>query len=105
MDEAVIGPFRLVVEHRASGPLGGPTLRVMRSQDGRELLRFDCFVQGAHWHLDPPGRDEITQLPPSVDSLEWTLAELRANLAGYLDEAGFKASLDEGEVASALARI
>ena len=40
MSEASIGPLRLVVEHRASGPLGGPTLRVMRSQDGRELLYF-----------------------------------------------------------------
>jgi cystathionine beta-lyase len=105
MNRVAVGPIRLVVEHRAPGALGGPTLRVVRNQDGRELLRFDCFVQGAHWHLDPPGRDQITQIPPSVDSLEWTLAELRANLAGYLDEAGFETSLDDEELASALARV
>jgi len=105
MTGIVLGPIRLVVDHRAPGTRGGPTLHVIREQDGRELLRFDCFVQGAHWHLDPSGRDQITQLPPSVDSLEWTLGELRANLAGYLGEAGFPAALDQEEVESALARV
>lgn len=105
MSEVALGPIRLVVDHRAPGALGGPTLRVVRSQDGRELLRFDCFVQGAHWHLDPPGRDEIRQLPPGVDSLEWTLTELRAHLAGWLEEACFPVSLDEAELESALARL
>ncbi len=105
MSEASIGPLRLVVEHRASGPLGGPTLRVMRSQDGRELLRFDCFAQGGHWHLDPSGRDEVTLLPPSVDSLEWTVGELRADLAGYLQKAGAPADIDREAVESALERI
>jgi cystathionine beta-lyase len=105
MNGVVVGPIRLVVDHRAPGALGGPTIRLVRNQDGRELLRFDCFVQGAHWHLDPAGRDEITQLPPSVDSLEWTLTELRADLAGYLAKAGSPAELEEGAVESALARI
>ncbi len=105
MTGIALGPIRLVVDHRAPGARGGPTLRVIRDRDGRELLRFDCFAQGAHWHLDPSGRDEITQLPPSVDSLEWCLRELRANLAGYLDEAGFPAALDGEEVESALARV
>jgi cystathionine beta-lyase len=105
MNEAVLDPIRLVVDHRAPGPHGGPTLRVIGNRDDRELLRFDCFLQGAHWHLDPSGRDEITQLPPSVDSLEWTLAELRADLPGYLAKAGFAVPLDEPAVESALARI
>ena len=105
MNEVVLDPIRLVVDHRASGAQGGPTLRIIGKQDGRELLRFDCFLQGAHWHLDPSGRDEITQLPPSVESLEWTLAELRADLAGYLAKAGSPAALDEVAVESALGRL
>jgi cystathionine beta-lyase len=105
MNAGVLGPIRLVVDHRAPGAQGGPTLRVIREQDGRELLRFDCFTQGGHWHLDPSGRDEVTQLPSSVDSLDWTLTELRADLAGYLAKAGFPAALDEEAVASTLARL
>jgi cystathionine beta-lyase len=104
MTEIALGPIRLVVEHRAPGAVGGPTLRAVREGDGRELLRFDCFVQGAHWHLDPSGPDRISWISPSVDSLEWTLGELRADLAGYLTRAGFPAAFEEGEVESALAR-
>ena len=61
MSGVLLGPIRLIADHRAPGAGGGPTLRVLREPDGRELLRFDCLVQGAHWHLDPSGRDVITQ--------------------------------------------
>src|SRR5262249_36570863 len=87
MFERSLGSLRLVVEHRAPGSEGGPTLRVRRAADGRELLRFDCFARGAHWHVDPEGRDEITQLV-AVDPLEWTLAELPKDFAGYAARAG-----------------
>ena len=88
-----LGPVRLEVEHRSPGPAGGPTLRVRRAGDGHELLRFDCFAHQAHWHLDPDGRDEITPIPLSVESLEWTLAELHRDLAGYLAKAGMTDAL------------
>jgi cystathionine beta-lyase len=88
MFETALGSVVLQVEHRAPGSEGGPTLRVRRASDGRELLRFDCFARGAHWHLDPAGRDEITSLAPELDALEWTLAELRRELAGYVARAG-----------------
>jgi cystathionine beta-lyase len=84
-----LGPLRIEVEHRSPGPAGGPSLRVLRAADGHELLRFDCFAHQAHWHLDPDGRDETTPIPLAVESLEWTLGELRRDLAGYLAKAGF----------------
>jgi cystathionine beta-lyase len=94
-----LGPVRLEVEHRSPGPAGGPTLRVRRAADGHELLRFDCFAHQAHWHLDPDGRDEITPIPFAVESLEWTLAELRRDLAGYLAKAGLTDALPEPSAA------
>lgn len=98
MFERTLGPILLQVEHRAPGSEGGPTLRVRRAGDGRELLRFDCFAHGAHWHRDPADRDEITRLPREVDALEWTLGELRRDLAGYVARAGGPA-LDAGAAA------
>ncbi len=106
MPTVALGNVRLSVEHRMPGPAGGPTLRVCRAEDGRELLRFDCFAEGAHWHLDPAGRDEITALPPGLDALEWTLAELRRDLPGYLARAGLpEARWPEQAAGAALARV
>jgi cystathionine beta-lyase len=99
-----LGPFSFEVEHRKADGGGGPTLRV-RGEDAREWLRFDCFERGAHWHLDPAGRDEITQLASGVDALVWTLGELRRDLAGYLARAGapeLAASVDPAPVLDAV---
>ncbi len=99
----VLGPIRLEVEHRSPGPAGGPTLRVKRTSDGHELLRFDCFAHQAHWHLDSDGRDEVTPIPFAVESLDWTLAELRRDLAGYLAKAGLTDALPDPS--AVLARV
>ncbi len=103
----VVGPVRIEVEHRMPGADGGPTLRVLEEATGAERLRFDCFVRGAHWHADPAGRDEQFPIPLGLDSIDWTLAELRSNAAGLLalgnvsgvDVAGFVAALDRLEPA------
>jgi cystathionine beta-lyase len=79
---------------------------VVRAADGHEWLRFDCFAHEAHWHLDPDGRDEITQLPLALESLDWTVAELRRDLAGYLAKAGMTEPLPgAAEIAAALAQV
>src|SRR5262245_50474868 len=98
-----VGPIRFEVEHRNPGADGGPTLRVRDVASGREWLRFDCFARGGHWHLDPAGRDQITSFEEGFDSLGWTLAELRGDLAGLLARAGLDAhALPARELANAL---
>jgi cystathionine beta-lyase len=89
----LLGPLALEVEHRTPGASGGPTLRARRASDGRELFRFDCFVEAAHWHHESDGRDEITPIPLAVDSLDFALAELRRDLAGYAARAGLREAL------------
>jgi hypothetical protein len=71
MWEIELGPLRLAVEHRNAAPGGGPTLRV-RERAGRELLRFDCFLEGGHWHRDPEGRDEIRPIDSPEDPIDAT---------------------------------
>jgi cystathionine beta-lyase len=100
--------LRLVVDHRNPGRDGGPTLRVYGGPDrGRELLRFDCFERGGHWHLDPVGRDEITSFTPEQDPLEWTIAEVRRDLASYVERAGgaLAGSLDPARLSAALDEV
>jgi cystathionine beta-lyase len=98
-------PIRFAVEHRNPGPQGGPTLRVLAAADGRELLRFDCFASGAHWHLDPPGRDEISQLEPGLDPIEWTLATLRGGLPSLLARVGVSPTPDPQRAREAIDRV
>ena len=57
------------MEHRNPGPGGGPTLRVRELASGRELLRFDCFEDSPHWHLDPDERDQISRLESGGDPI------------------------------------
>jgi cystathionine beta-lyase len=101
-----LGPLTLEVEHRTPGASGGPTLRARRAADGAELFRFDCFVDGAHWHNDSDGRDEITPIPVEHDSLELALAELRRDLSGYAARAGLREALPPApQCEAALARL
>jgi cystathionine beta-lyase len=83
MVEIPLAGLRLEVEHRTSS---GPTLRVR--ENGRERLRFDCFEEGAHYHLDPSGPDRVESMPLREDAIDWTLAELRRDLPGWLARGG-----------------
>jgi len=100
-----LGELRFEVEHRSLGnDGGGPTLRVRhgvrheQGDAGRELLRFDCFRRAPHFHIDPGARDEITPIAAYVDPIEWTIEQLRSDLPGYLQKAGFtgRATAPEG---------
>ena len=102
----LLGPLALEVEHRTPGSSGGPTLRAKRVADGYELFRFDCFVEGAHWHHDSDGRDEIHAIPLELDAIDFALAELRRDLAGYAARAGLREPLPPAaQCEAALARV
>jgi cystathionine beta-lyase len=95
MWEGRLGGLRFGVSHRQRRGDGGPVLQVYRADEpGRELLRFDCFHRQPHYHVDPGGRDEITELSPLVDNLSWVRGELARNLPGYLEKAGFEGDCD-----------
>jgi len=104
----LLDSVRFAVEHRSAGRATGPTLQVYaEAPENRELLRFDCFDRGAHWHLDPDGRDLMTPLRDGVDSIEWVISALRADLNGYLVRAGFtpKPPLAADRVVAVLDRV
>jgi cystathionine beta-lyase len=86
MVEIPLGSLKIAVEHRA---VAGPTLRI-KEASGRERLRFDCFLPGAHYHLDPGGADHVQAIPGPDDSIDWVLGELRADLVGWLGRADLK---------------
>jgi hypothetical protein len=88
MHEADVGELRLVVENRPMGGNGGPTLRVLVAESKRELLRFDCFSVGAHWHIDPDGKDERDDMPNGPAGVDYTLQQLSERIDPLLVSAG-----------------
>jgi cystathionine beta-lyase len=107
MWEAKVGPLRFEIEHRQQAGDRGPTLRIRTGDaQGRELLRFDCFERGPHFHIDPPGRDQVTGLDPLDDTITFVFAELSRDLEGYLKRAGLELAepLDRAAIAGELRR-
>jgi hypothetical protein len=75
----------------------GATLRVFGEVDGdiAELLRFDDFIEGPHYHIpaaaDPVPFDQSLRGEP----LTWFVSQLRDHLSELLDEAGFARVLSD----------
>jgi hypothetical protein len=71
---------------------GGITIGVY-AQDGSEraqVLRFDCFRRGPHYHMPPsaPGQLELDAAQVG-DGLEWTYGCIRSELPAMIEQAGF----------------
>ena len=93
MWQTSLGALELRVEHRRAAGSGGPTLHVCEAAGSRrELMRFDCFDRGAHFHLDVSGRDEISAIEAWRDPIEFCISELRRDLPGYLERSGLARS-------------
>jgi hypothetical protein len=60
--------------------------------DGREYLRFDCFLDDPHYHYVHPDEPWQVIVPMDIvangDPLAWSLACIRGRLVPMLDEAG-----------------
>jgi hypothetical protein len=101
------GPITFVVEHRVVAQdgieAGGPTVRVLGSDDEHEYLRFDLFNVSPHYHYEPPAGEERVLMLDTVaegDAVSWGMARLRARLAPMLVASGGQRLADtlDGEV-------
>ena len=76
---------------------GGYPARVSGDVDGHvtELLRFDDFIEGPHYHL-PAGGDPIPFDQAALgEPLTWFVSQLRDHLGELLAEAGFARVLSD----------
>jgi hypothetical protein len=106
------GNIRFGLERRRVGNDGGLTIHVLSDVAGQEieLLAFDCFEKGPHYHYGPRNQDvryawDTTLVP---DSLAWTLEQFKSGrLPAMIERAGYPtiaASIDRDLVAEKLAR-
>jgi hypothetical protein len=80
----------------------GATLRVYGDTDGTrtELLRFDDFVDGPHYHLPGAGPSVAFDRDKLGDPLNWVVGQIQTNLPALLTEAGYAAILPDVDVAA-----
>lgn len=71
---------------------GGITIGVYGEAGGEraQVLRFDCFRGGPHYHMPPsaPGQIELDRAAVG-DGLEWSFACIRDELPAMIEKAGF----------------
>jgi hypothetical protein len=109
------GPIIFMVEHRTvvqdGVEAGGPTVRVLGSQDQHEYLRFDMFNVNAHYHYEPPAEKERILMIDTVadgDPVDWAIERLRGRLAPMLVAAGAEdlaGALDDATLTQAVDRV
>lgn len=103
-----IGRFRFDISYRRMQGDQGLSIRVEGPVDSetRELLRFDCFDNRPHYHVEVYGKNEITAIDDS-DATEWSLKILTDQFEGLVDAAGADAltSSEREGLGGALLRV
>jgi hypothetical protein len=110
------GPFEFrMMSRKLEGQMEdhGGTLEVYGVVDGRsqEVLKFDCFAEGPHWHRCYPDKpDLITQLGSvgADQALQFAVETLRTRFGGLIAEQGFAPLSPETEgpeLAAALSAV
>jgi len=106
------GNIRFGLEHREVGAGRGVTIHVLSDVAGQEieLLAFDCFDKGPHYHYGPRNQDVRISWDPTLvpDTLTWTLDQFKGGrLPAMIERAGYPtiaAALDRELVAETLVR-
>ena len=105
------GNIRFGLEFRELRIGRGLAIHVLSDVAGQEIeiLAFDCFEQGAHYHYGPRNQDVRLYWDTAVvpDPLRWTLDQFKAGkLPTMIERAGYPSiasALDTGLVATTLA--
>ncbi len=93
-DVYTVGNLRIGLEYRFAGNSEGLAIHVLSDVADQtvELLAFDCFLAGPHYHYGPRNQDIriYWDTTTSGDTLRWTLDQFYAgNLKGMIERAGY----------------
>ena len=92
-----IGRFKVDISYRRMRGDQGLSIRVSGpvADATKELLRFDCFDNSPHYHVEVYGKNEITKIEDG-DATEWSLQTLTTQFESLIDSAG-ASPLDKAE--------
>ena len=93
-DVFTVGNVRIGLEYRLAANTEGLAIHVLSDVADQqvELLAFDCFLNGPHYHYGPRNQDVriYWDTTTSGETLRWTLDQFYAgNLKQMIDRAGY----------------
>ncbi len=97
------GNVRFGLEFRDLSIGRGMAIHVLSDVAGQEieLLAFDCFDRGAHYHYGPRNQNVVVDWDMTVvpDPLSWTLSQFKSgNLGAMLERAGYPSIAKEMDI-------
>jgi hypothetical protein len=89
--------MRMTVEHRhgLGGADEGLTFDITTTSqpdEGKRILRFDCFYKNPHYHIGPSGGEGAAYKMKDEgieNSVQWTLTQLKTRLPAMVKQAGY----------------
>ena len=93
-DKVEVGNLRFGLEYRELANDRGMAIHVLSDVAGQEveLLAFDCFENGPHYHYGPRNQDVriYWDVTTSGNTLDWTLDQFKTgNLPKMIERAGY----------------
>ena len=107
--------MRMTIAHRKG--LGGTDegltfdITTLNSVDeGKRILRYDCFYKNPHYHIGASGDDSVHKMKDEgvEDPVRWTLDQLKTRLSLMVKQAGYEeiaGKIDQQAIADQLTRL
>jgi hypothetical protein len=107
--------MRMTIAHRKG--LGGTDegltfdITTLNSLDeGKRILRYDCFYKNPHYHIGASGDDSVHKMKDEgvEDPVRWTLDQLKTRLSLMVKQAGYEeiaGKIDQQAIADQLTRL
>jgi len=108
--------MRMTVAHRQGlgGSDEGLTFDITTAgseNEGKRILRFDCFYKNPHYHVGASGGEQAAHKMKDEgieDPVRWTLEQLKTRFPSMVKQAGYDeiaAKIDQQAVADQLTRL
>jgi hypothetical protein len=107
--------MRMTVAHRQGlgGSDEGLTFDITTAgpeDEGKRILRFDCFYKNPHYHVGASGGENAHKMKDEgvEDSVRWTLTQLKTRFPAMVKQAGYEEiaeRIDQQAIADQLTRL
>lgn len=107
--------MRMTIAHRKGlgGTDEGLTFDITTADpldEGKRILRYDCFYKNPHYHIGASGDDSVHKMKDEgvENPVRWTLDQLKTRLSLMVKQAGYEeiaGKIDQQAIADQLTRL